>query len=114
MIVTPVPQIPGRYAFKNFTVAEQAQFRAYVTSRYLESFWSIRELAVATGGSYGFIHKILTDAGVELRPRGTPRARIGWMERDAPAGDGTEAAPRKQTPPPPFLIPGSRSDPAGS
>jgi Helix-turn-helix domain len=31
---------------------------------------SIRSLATATGRSYGFIHRILTEAGVALRGRG--------------------------------------------
>jgi len=31
---------------------------------------SIRSLASATGRSYGFIHRILTEHGVELRGRG--------------------------------------------
>ena len=31
---------------------------------------SIRELAAQTSRSYGFIHRILKDAGVELRGRG--------------------------------------------
>ena len=31
---------------------------------------SIRSLATATGRSYGFIHRILTETGVNLRGRG--------------------------------------------
>ncbi len=31
---------------------------------------SIRELAASTGRSYGFVHRILTDADVTLRGRG--------------------------------------------
>ena len=31
---------------------------------------SIRALAIATGRSYGFIHRILTETGVSLRGRG--------------------------------------------
>jgi hypothetical protein len=31
---------------------------------------SIRSLAIATGRSYGFIHRILTETGVALRGRG--------------------------------------------
>lgn len=31
---------------------------------------SIRALALATGRSYGFIHRILTETGVTLRGRG--------------------------------------------
>jgi predicted transcriptional regulator len=37
---------------------------------------SIRELSESTGRSYGFIHRMLTDAGVPLRGRGgATRAR---------------------------------------
>lgn len=35
-----------------------------------ESGRSIRELAADTGRSYGFVHRILSDAGVQLRGRG--------------------------------------------
>lgn len=35
-----------------------------------ESGRSIRELAADTGRSYGFVHRILSDAGVKLRGRG--------------------------------------------
>jgi predicted transcriptional regulator len=31
---------------------------------------SIRELAASTGRSYGFVHRLLSEAGVELRGRG--------------------------------------------
>lgn len=31
---------------------------------------SIRQLAAATGRSYGFVHRLLSEAGVELRGRG--------------------------------------------
>jgi len=36
---------------------------------------SIRALAAATGRSYGFIHRILTETGVTLRGRGGATAR---------------------------------------
>jgi predicted transcriptional regulator len=31
---------------------------------------SIRELATSTGRSYGFVHRLLSESGVELRGRG--------------------------------------------
>ncbi len=34
---------------------------------------SIRSLAAGSGRSYGFVHRILTEAGVPLRTRGGPR-----------------------------------------
>jgi hypothetical protein len=36
---------------------------------------SIRSLAAATGRSYGFIHRILTETGVTLRGRGGATAK---------------------------------------
>ncbi|MEU1232559.1 helix-turn-helix domain-containing protein [Micromonospora aurantiaca] len=36
---------------------------------------SIRTLAEATGRSYGYIHRILTESGVQLRQRGGARRR---------------------------------------
>jgi hypothetical protein len=38
-------------------------------SRY-DAGESIRSLAISTGRSYGFIHRILTETGVALRGRG--------------------------------------------
>ncbi|MGI5161987.1 helix-turn-helix domain-containing protein [Microbispora sp. CA-102843] len=34
---------------------------------------SIRELSVATGRSYGFVHRLLEESGALLRPRGGAR-----------------------------------------
>lgn len=36
---------------------------------------SIRSLAASTGRSYGFIHRVLTECGVQLRPRGGARRK---------------------------------------
>ena len=36
---------------------------------------SIRELAAETGRSYGFVHRLLVDSGVELRGRGGANTR---------------------------------------
>lgn len=33
---------------------------------------SIRAIANEIGKSYGFVHRLLTQAGVQLRPRGAP------------------------------------------
>lgn len=32
---------------------------------------SVREIARKLGRSYGYVHKLLAEAGVEFRPRGT-------------------------------------------
>ena len=36
---------------------------------------SIRALATSTGRSYGFVHRVLTESGVQLRQRGGARRR---------------------------------------
>jgi hypothetical protein len=51
------------------TGAERAQMAADLVNRYAAGE-SIRALALATGRSYGFIHRILTEHGVTLRGRG--------------------------------------------
>jgi transposase len=40
-----------------------------VVARY-QGGHSIRQLAQSTGRSYGFIHRLLTESGVQLRGRG--------------------------------------------
>ena len=51
------------------TGAERSKLAAELKKRY-DSGESIRSLAAATGRSYGFIHRILTESGVTLRGRG--------------------------------------------
>lgn len=69
---------------KNRRIAgpERDKIAAALTRRY-ERGASVRELTVLTGRSYGFVHKILVEYGVELRGRGGARER-----RDAPVGSG--------------------------
>lgn len=45
------------------------QLAAELKTRY-EGGGSIRAIAVSIGRSYGFVHRILTEHGVRLRPRG--------------------------------------------
>lgn len=41
-----------------------------------ESGKSIRDLAAETGRSYGFVHRVLSESGVQLRGRGgAPKSR---------------------------------------
>ncbi|MBR8741472.1 helix-turn-helix domain-containing protein [Nocardiopsis sp. MG754419] len=49
--------------------ASRADLAAELKSRY-DGGESIRSLAAATGRSYGFVHRLLGEAGVELRGRG--------------------------------------------
>ena len=51
------------------TGTDRSTLAADLKSRY-DAGESIRSLASATGRSYGFIHRILTETGVELRGRG--------------------------------------------
>ena len=51
--------------------ADRSELAAQLKSRY-DAGESIRGLAAATGRSYGFVHRLLGEAGVELRGRGGP------------------------------------------
>lgn len=49
--------------------SERDKLTADLTKKYAAGA-SIRELAAQTGRSYGFVHGVLSDAGVTLRGRG--------------------------------------------
>ncbi len=51
------------------TGADRTKLATDLKARY-NAGESIRSLASATGRSYGFIHRILTETGVALRGRG--------------------------------------------
>ena len=51
------------------TGADRSKLATDLKKRY-DAGESIRSLAHATGRSYGFIHRILTETGVALRGRG--------------------------------------------
>ena len=51
------------------TGADRSKLATDLKARY-NAGESIRSLAAATGRSYGFIHRILTETGVALRGRG--------------------------------------------
>jgi hypothetical protein len=51
------------------TGEDRSKLATDLKSRY-DAGESIRSLASATGRSYGFIHRILTETGVVLRGRG--------------------------------------------
>ena len=54
--------------------AERASLAKDLVKRY-SSGESIRALASSTGRSYGFVHRVLTESGVQLRQRGGARRR---------------------------------------
>ncbi|GAB3445370.1 helix-turn-helix domain-containing protein [Streptomonospora sediminis] len=51
------------------TGTERSELASELKRRYDEGE-SIRSLAASTGRSYGFVHRLLTEAGVTLRGRG--------------------------------------------
>jgi len=59
--------MPGRIAGEART-----QLGADLAAQY-EQGTPIRSLVESSGRSYGFIHQLLTEAGVTLRPRGRRR-----------------------------------------
>jgi hypothetical protein len=48
---------------------DRSRLGTLLGKRY-DSGESIRSLAASTGRSYGFVHRLLTESGVELRRRG--------------------------------------------
>jgi transposase len=52
---------------------QRTRLRAALVKKYTKGA-SIRALAEETGRSYGFIHTVLTEAGVTLRARGGHRS----------------------------------------
>ena len=59
---------------QRITGDDRARLSALLEERYVAGA-SIRALATETGRSYGFVHRILVDAGVELRGRGGATVR---------------------------------------
>ncbi|MEV1167370.1 helix-turn-helix domain-containing protein [Nonomuraea sp. NPDC049784] len=51
------------------TGAERAQLAQHIAGRY-QAGEPIRALALSIGRSYGFVHQLLEEAGVDLRRRG--------------------------------------------
>jgi predicted transcriptional regulator len=51
------------------TGAERDKLSTTLKKKY-DAGASIRELAASTGRSYGFVHRVLTEAGADLRGRG--------------------------------------------
>ena len=54
---------------KRITGGERNRLAVELKKRY-DTGTSIRDLAADTGRSYGFVHRVLTEAGVTLRGRG--------------------------------------------
>jgi hypothetical protein len=59
---------------RRITGAERTRWATDAVRRY-NAGDSIRTIATSTDRSYGFVHRVLTEAGVILRPRGGARRR---------------------------------------
>ncbi|WP_113705473.1 helix-turn-helix domain-containing protein [Nonomuraea lactucae] len=57
---------------KRIVGAERAQLAAAIGERYAGGD-SVREIAESIDRSYGFVHRLLEEAGAELRRRGRSR-----------------------------------------
>jgi Helix-turn-helix domain/Family of unknown function (DUF6247) len=82
------------------TGAERDRLAADLKRRY-ESGESIRALAAATDRSYGFIHRILTESGVNLRGRGGEYRGRQRRRKDKQA---TQTAPKTAPPDPQAIL----------
>jgi Helix-turn-helix domain len=76
------------------TGADRAKLAADLKKRY-KAGESIRSLADSTGRSYGFVHRILTEAGVRLRGR-APLAPLAGVPRSMTGRGGTPLRPRSR------------------
>ena len=63
--------------------AERAALATSFAQRYAGGE-SIRSLATSTGRSYGFVHRVLVEAGVQLRPRGGASHQRRRQQRSQP------------------------------
>lgn len=59
----------GRARAVRVTGEQRAELSRSLETQYRAGA-SIRDLAASTGRSYGFVHRMLSDAGVPLRGRG--------------------------------------------
>lgn len=55
---------------------ERRDLTEYVTAEY-DRGRSIRDIAASIGRSYGFVHRLLAEAGVDFRTRGGARKGSG-------------------------------------
>ncbi len=72
----------GKPNVQRVTGEERAALSERLAQKYSAGA-SIRELAASTGRSYGFVHRVLTEADVTLRGRGgAVRDRAGRVVAD--------------------------------
>lgn len=63
--------------WRQVTGQERAELSTDYVSQY-QAGKSIRAIAAASGRSYGFVHRILSDAAAPMRSRGGARPPGGW------------------------------------
>lgn len=51
---------------------DRSTFQERCVKLYEEDELSVRDIVDRTGRSYGSVHRLLKDAGVQFRPRGNP------------------------------------------
>jgi transposase len=69
-------------AFEHVRDEEREELAGLLKAEYLRGA-SIRDLAERCGRSYGFCHRLLKEAGTDLRPRGGDR--VQRPKTDTPA-----------------------------
>jgi hypothetical protein len=71
---------------------DRSRLGTLLGKRY-DSGESIRSLAASTGRSYGFVHRLLTETGVELRRRGgATRSHLGHGTQKSGAKGGVASS----------------------
>jgi transposase len=55
--------------------SDRTDFRDLCVELYERDALSVRQISKRTGRSYGAVHKMLREAGVQMRPRGNP-----WLQ----------------------------------
>lgn len=89
-MTTPAPiELPKLESVRRLTPQQTAALAEVLTQAYASGM-SLRAIASDTGRSYGWVHRTLTDAGVELRPRGSTPLNPPAGERVLP-----KAQPRR-------------------
>lgn len=64
---------------------DRDRLTSQVTDEYQDGK-SIRDIAAATGRSYGFIHRVLVESGASMRSRGGATRRRGEVPEESRTG----------------------------
>ncbi|MEV0278568.1 helix-turn-helix domain-containing protein [Streptomyces sp. NPDC050610] len=74
-----LPPVPPR---KRLRGQQRKEVAEAVVNAYDPGSASIRDIADATGRSYGWVHQVLKDQKVPLRPRGGARPRRAATKKE--------------------------------